>query len=102
MIPDFGVTDFGTHVCRAQVTRVGSNLPCLEYTASASGFRADIAVTNISATHRLEDDYAALALGPACPGQTGGDTTDSQFTIMGCVELPVGQPGLTDAGKIHS
>ena len=98
VVPDSTVTTPNTRVCRAEVTKIGSNLPCIQ--ANANHF-VDMPTLNVSNPGNTMNDYAMLDISNACPSSAPSSDPDAnKFIVTGCVELPVGQTA--SAGILQS
>ena len=86
VVPDSSVTTINTRVCRAQVSNIGPNLPCIE---SNANYHIDPPVYNISDVTKTLNDYAVLDIGNACPSAASSSDPDAnQFMVTGCIEMP--------------
>ena len=97
VVPDSSAPTVNTRVCRAEVTSIGSNLPCVEAHAN---YQVDQSITNRSDVSKTVDDFAVLNIGSTCPsGAASNDPDANKFIVTGCIELLRQQTDTTAGAK---
>ena len=81
VFPDLDVTDFDLRLCRLEVERIGTGLPCIA--KASDGTSASISK---SSDTRLFDDHGIINLGTTCPA--GLSDLDSTLSISFIYQLP--------------